>query len=121
MGNRRAPDLWVAPPKEERLAQKKAEEFVALSPEERFSIAAMDQSLPSVDFHGKYREDVRFEIDQLLEQNKGGFVRIIYGNGTGAISGEVLGYLHQISRGRGQKIETFREDPGRASCVVKVK
>lgn len=124
MGYRRPADAWTAPSKEERLQEKAARkeaEQAELPLAERLNIATLDQSLPKVDFHGKRREDVRFEIDELLRDNPGRMVRIIYGNGSGAISGEVLGYLHQLSRGKGQKIEGFREDPRRASCVVKVK
>lgn len=81
----------------------------------------MNKSLPSVDFHGKRKDDVRFEIDELLADNPGEMVRIIYGNGSGVMSGEVMSYLHQLSRGKAQRIDGYREDPGRASCVVKVK
>ena len=81
----------------------------------------MDPTLPNVDFHGMHREDVAFGIDKLLEQNPGRIVRIIYGHGTGAIAGEVMSYLRDISRGKGAKIEGFKPDPVLASCVVKVK
>ena len=117
------PDTWVAPPKEERLAAKRCGNQPAeeLTLDQQLNSATMDRSLPSVDFHGMLREDVAFGIDQLLSQNPGGIVRVIYGHGTGAIAGEVANYLRDISKGKGAKIEGFKADPVLASCVVKVK
>ncbi len=117
------PDSWVAPPKEERLASKRAAQNPPeeLTLDQQFNIAMMDRLLPNVDFHGMHREDVAFGIDKLLSENPGRMVRIIYGHGTGAIAGEVMNVLRDLSKGRGAKIEGFKPDPVMASCVVKVK
>lgn len=117
------PDTWIAPPKDVRLAEKQARNnpVTELSLDQQLTLATMDQSLPVVDFHGMHREDVAFGIDKLVSENPGKIVRIIYGHGTGAIAGEVMNYLRDLSRGRGAKIEKFVPENDRASCVVKVK
>lgn len=117
------PDFWVAPPKEVRLAEKRARNLpvVELTLDQQLNLATMDESLPAVDFHGMHREDVAFGIDKLISENPGKIVRIIYGHGTGAIAGEVMNYLRDISKGRGARIEKFVPENNRASCVVKVK
>lgn len=125
MGKRRAPDAWIAPPKNERLgavsAMTSAKPEIAMTPDQRLNLATMDRFLPFVDLHGMTRDDVRFEIDRLISQNPGEIVRVIYGNGKGIISAEVISYINQLARSKAKTIEGFREDPGRASCVIKVK
>ncbi|MBI5794365.1 hypothetical protein HZA87_04800 [Candidatus Uhrbacteria bacterium] len=116
-------DTWVAPTKKERLAAKKGENQPdeEMTLDQQLNIAMMDKLLPNVDFHGMHREDVAFGIDKLLSENPGKMVRVIYGHGTGAIAGEVMNVLRDLSRGRGAKIEGFKPDVILASCVVKVK
>lgn len=120
---KRQPDAWIAPPKEERLAAKRErhQPVEELTLDQKLNSATMDHSLPNIDFHGMTREDVAFGIDQLLLENPGRIVRVIYGHGTGAIAGEVMNYLRDISKGKGAKIEGWKPDPVLASCVVKVK
>lgn len=124
MGKRRAPDAWIAPPKNERLAVSAlttAKPEVAMTLDQRLNLATMDRFLPFVDLHGMTRDDVRFEIDQLISQNSGEIVRIIYGHGKGIISAEVMSYINQLKNSKSKIIEGFREDPRLASCVIKVK
>lgn len=120
---KRQPDAWVAPSKDDRLKAKKeaSNPVVELTLDQKLDRATMDELLPKVDLHGMHREDVAFEIEKLLSQNPGGIVRVIYGHGTGAIAGEVTNYLRDILKGKGAKIEGWKPDPVLASCVVKVK
>ncbi|PIW37070.1 MAG: hypothetical protein COW24_02085 [Candidatus Kerfeldbacteria bacterium CG15_BIG_FIL_POST_REV_8_21_14_020_45_12] len=114
---------WQAPPKAERLQKKHNEERLALKDEPietQLAVASLDRNLPMVDLHGLTTEDVVFEVDQIISQNPGECVRIIYGAGTGALARAVMQYLHRISHGKGQRVLGFRQDAHTHSVVLKV-
>lgn len=87
--------------------------------EKQIAIASIS-TLPNVDLHGYTTSEVEFEVDQLLSENPGDFVRIIYGGGTGVLGRAVMRYLHRLKGGKNPKIEGFRKDDRTHSVVVKV-
>jgi hypothetical protein len=76
-------DDLVSPTYDERQLTKAANTTASaeqpLALDQELSLAAMDRTIPVVDFHGKTRGDVQWEIDDLFEQHSGRCVRIIYG------------------------------------------
>ncbi len=122
-------DSWQAPSKEEKEAARQAartetERAKLTQPqtiETELFAATMNQSLPHVDFHGHYTEDVESGINDLLATYPGECVRIIFGNGRGAIERTVMQYLARLKGGKNPRIVDFQRDARTASVVVKVR
>lgn len=86
--------------------------------ERQLSVAMLDSFLPNIDLHGMRRDEVAFEIEQFVGRHPRQFVRIVFGSGTGVLSGEVVRLLKEYSRVG--IVEGFEVDAFLASCVVKI-
>lgn len=117
-------DIGRALTYEERQAEKAkqptAELSQPLTTQRELEIATFNKQLPSIDFHGLTREDVKFEVDRFLEDNPDSIVRIIYGRGKGVMENAVIQYLEQLQKKKNSPILGFRTEM-RASVVVRVK
>lgn len=91
------------------------------STEDHLRLAFANPALPSLDLHGMRRDDVRREINDLVDNNPGGVVRIIYGHGTGALAEEVLRCLRILLQNPSPNIIDFIEHPSGGSCIVNIR
>lgn len=114
---------WTAPSKEERIAQKKEgqtrqQESRPATDDEKLFAASRDRFLTSLDFHGKTREDVDFELEQFLRDNPDSSLRIAVGHSRGVVAAHVNQTLRRLKGGKQSIVQAYRDEPGGVSFVV---
>ena len=107
-------DRWQAPPQDIILPQEGP-----LNVEEELRRAMASRFLPEADLHGMTTSEVAFEVDQLVADHPGVCVRVVAGQGTGAIARTVETYLKSLARRKDKPILGYRMDLNTHSFVVR--